>query len=161
VYGKGGTYAGYFEGIVMVTGDIQLQNADCAEEFDSSTADGIEPGTVMVIDSDSTLSQSKEAYDKRVAGVVSGADNLKPGLILGKQFGKNDRLPIALIGRVYCKVDADYGSVKIGDLLTTSNTPGHAMNALDPARAFGAVIGKAMRPLEFGRGLIPILVALQ
>ena len=30
-----------------------------------------------------------------------------------------------------------------------------------PARAFGAVIGKALRTLEEGQGLIPVLVALQ
>jgi hypothetical protein len=35
------------------------------------------------------------------------------------------------------------------------------MKAADPARAFGAVIGKALAPLDGGRGLIPVLVALQ
>jgi hypothetical protein len=35
------------------------------------------------------------------------------------------------------------------------------MKATDPGRAFGAVIGKALGPLQEGRGLIPILVALQ
>jgi hypothetical protein len=46
-------------------------------------------------------------------------------------------------------------------MLTTSPTEGHAMKACDPARAFGAVIGKALRPLATGIGLIPILIALQ
>ena len=36
-----------------------------------------------------------------------------------------------------------------------------AMKAADPARAFGAVIGKALRPMREGCGLIPILVSLQ
>jgi hypothetical protein len=62
---------------------------------------------------------------------------------------------------VYCKVDAQYGSVEVGDMLTTSPTPGHAMRALDPLKAFGCVIGKALRPLESGQDLIPILVTLQ
>jgi hypothetical protein len=35
------------------------------------------------------------------------------------------------------------------------------MKATDPLRAFGAVIGKALRPKKEGKGLIPILVALQ
>ena len=65
------------------------------------------------------------------------------------------------MGKVYCKVDADYASIEVGDLLTTSSTPGHAMKADDPFKTFGAVIGKALRPLKAGRGLIPILVALQ
>ena len=47
------------------------------------------------------------------------------------------------------------------DLLTTSASPGHAMKASEPLRAFGAVIGKALRPLAEGQGLIPILIALQ
>ena len=65
-----------------------------------------------------------------------------------------------MIGKVFCKVDADAAPVDIGDLLTTSNTPGHAMKATDRERAFGAVIGKALAPLVSGRGLIPVLVAL-
>ena len=72
-----------------------------------------------------------------------------------------NRMPLALVGKVYCKVDAGHGAIEIGDLLTTSPTPGHAMKAADPMRAFGAVIGKALRPLASGTGLIPILVALQ
>jgi hypothetical protein len=35
------------------------------------------------------------------------------------------------------------------------------MKATDVSRAFGSVIGKAMRPLESGSGLVPVLVALQ
>ena len=35
------------------------------------------------------------------------------------------------------------------------------MKAGDPLLAFGAVLGKALRRLKSGRGLIPILVALQ
>jgi hypothetical protein len=62
---------------------------------------------------------------------------------------------------VYCKVDAQLSRVEVGSLLTTSSTPGHAMKATDKDRAFGAVIGKALAGLESGRGLIPILVALQ
>jgi len=58
-------------------------------------------------------------------------------------------------------VDATHSSVEVGDLLTTSSTFGHAMKATDPLRAFGAVIGKALRPFSGGTGMIPILVALQ
>lgn len=161
IHCKGGTYAGYFDGIVFVTGDIELQNADCAEEFDILDFEGIEPGTVMVIDSDETMRQSRQAQDKRVAGVVSGADDLKPGLVLGKRLGKTNRVPIALIGKVYCKADAQYGAIEIGDLLTTSPTPGHAMKVSDHLQAFGAVIGKALKPLKKGQDSIPILISLQ
>jgi hypothetical protein len=70
-------------------------------------------------------------------------------------------MPIALMGKVYCKVDAGYGAIEVGDLLTTSPFPGHAMKATDPLKSFGSVIGKALRPLEAGQSLIPILIALQ
>lgn len=55
------------------------------------------------------------------------------------------------MGKVYCKVDAGYAPVAAGDLLTSSPTPGHAMKAANPARAFGSVIGKALRPLREGQ----------
>src|SRR5262249_45894297 len=111
---------------------------------------------------DGTLYQSQRAYDKRVAGVVSGAGEFKPGIVLDKQpQSQSNRKPIALLGKVFCKVDASYAPIQVGDLLTTSDTTGHAMKANDPLKAFGAIIGKALRPLKGGQGLIPILVALQ
>jgi hypothetical protein len=148
-------------GDIEVTGDIILSNADCAEDFDIATLEIVEPGTVMVIDSEGMLRPSDRPYDKRVAGVVSGAGNYKPGLILDKQKSSTNRMPIGLMGKVYCKVDASYGSIEVGDLLTTSPTAGHAMRTDDPMKAFGAVIGKALGSLASGEGLIPILIALQ
>jgi hypothetical protein len=82
-------------------------------------------------------------------------------MILDRQGSSENRMPIALMGKVYCKVDAQYGPIEVGDLLTTSCTAGHAMRATDPMKSFGAVIGKALRPLRAGQGLVPVLVALQ
>jgi hypothetical protein len=148
-------------GDVEVTGDIRLLNADCAEDFDVAGAEEIEPGTVMVIDEGGALKRSQQAYDKRVAGVVSGAGGLKPGIILDKEESNGGRLPVALMGKVACKVDARHSPIGVGDLLTTSSTPGYAMKADDPLRAFGAVIGKALRSLKGELGIIPVLIALQ
>jgi hypothetical protein len=142
-------------------GDIILQNADCAEDFQIDDASSVEPGTVLVIGSSSRLQVCREAYDKRVAGVVAGAGAYRPGIILGRKAGqRKTSLPVALMGRVYCKVDSSHGAINVGDLLTTSLTPGHAMKARDPMKAFGAVIGKALEPISRGVGMIPILVAL-
>lgn len=157
----GARLAGLFEGDVEVTGDIRLTNADCAEDFEIADADLAEPGTVMVLGEEGVLRQSYQAYDKCVAGVISGAGDYKPGIVLDKQSSQLNRKPIALIGKVYCKVDARYEPIEVGDLLTTAPTPGHAMKVVDPLKAFGAVIGKALRPLKAGCGLIPILIALQ
>jgi hypothetical protein len=173
IFAKGPVNAGFFDGNVTVTGDvlhnrnltvigdILLTGADCAEHFDIAGAEQIDPGTVVVIDREGALRASQGAYDKKVAGVVSGAGKYRPGLILDKQQSAGRRLPVALVGKVYCKVDARYSPIEVGDLLTTSPTPGHAMKASDPLRALGTLIGKALSDLADGQGLIPILVALQ
>lgn len=59
----------------------------------------------------------------------------------------------------HCKVDADIAPIAPGDLLTTSPTKGHAQKA-DPAKAAGAIIGKALGGLKKGKGKIPVLVTL-
>ncbi len=148
-------------GNIAVNGDIRLLNADCAEDFDICETEAVEAGTVMVLGDDGALYPSRQAYDKRVAGVVSGAGNYRPGIVLDKQETGKPRKPIALMGKVYCKVDAAFGNIEIGDLLTTSPTPGHAMKVGDTAQAFGSVIGKALRPFSGGQGLVPVLIALQ
>jgi hypothetical protein len=115
----------------------------------------------MVLDDDGQLHLSTQAYDRRVAGVVSGAGPYRPGLVLDRQQDTQDRQPIALVGKTFCKVDASLTPIRVGDLLTTSDIPGFAMAATDPIRAFGAVLGKALSSLDVGRGMIPILVTLQ
>jgi hypothetical protein len=158
----GGGAAAVFEGDVRVTGDIVLIDAaDCAEDFDVADAALSEPGTVMVLGAGGRLEACTRAYDKRVVGVVSGADGFRTGIVLDKQPGVPGRRPIALMGKVFCKVDAGFGNVEAGDLLTTSPTEGHAMRAGSAAAAFGTVIGKALQPLGQGRGMIAVLVALQ
>jgi hypothetical protein len=159
IFGKGSP-AGHFEGDVEVTGDVRLINADCAEDFDVCEAEQIQPGTVVVLGEDGALRQSHRAYDKRVAGVVSGGGDYKPAIILDRR-ASGARTPVALVGKVFCKVDAQYGSIEVGDLLTSSPTHGHAMKVLDQTQAFGSVLGKALSPAKEGRVLIPILVALQ
>jgi hypothetical protein len=143
------------------TGDIILSNADCAEDFEVEDPTGTEPGTVMVIGDESSLRVSEQEYDRRVAGVIAGGGEHGPGIVLGRGRGAVGRLPIALIGRVLCKVDAGRSGIDVGDLLTTSQMRGHAMKAADPARAVGAIIGKALGRLESGQGFIPVLVSLQ
>jgi hypothetical protein len=142
-------------------GDIILRNADCAEDFDVADEAAVEPGTVMVIAGDGRLSACSRPYDRSVAGVVSGGGDLKPGIVLGRHEGIPGRRPIALTGRVWCRVEASSAPIATGDLLTTSSLPGLAMKAVDQTRAFGAVIGKALAPLAAGQALIPVLVALQ
>ena len=142
--------------------------ADLAEPFTVSDCDPTEkpqPGMVMVIDPDRAgeLKIAREPYDRKVAGVISGANGLSPGMVMraaGNPLADGEH-PVALTGRVWCWCDASAASIQPGDLLTTSATPGHAMKAIDSSRAHGAVIGKAMTNLGDGRGLVLVLVNLQ
>jgi len=147
---------------VLLSGDVSVSGSDCAEDFEVADAEQIEPGTVVVFDREGAIRQSTEPYNKRVAGVISGAGSYRPGVILGRDSSCSEvKAPVALIGRVYCKVDADAAPIAVGDMLTSSHTPGHAMKVMDPRKGFGSVIGKALRPLKSGKSLLPILVMLQ
>lgn len=145
--------------ILEITG-----GSDLAEPFEIAGADNIEPGMVVAIDPQhpGQLRIADKAYDRTVAGCVSGANGVNPGLIMQQEGTVADgAFPVALAGRVYCWADASYGSIRPGNLLTTSDTPGHAMKATDRQQSFGAVIGKAMSALESGRGVVLVLVTLQ
>jgi hypothetical protein len=144
----------------LTANDVFLSGADCAEEFDALNVAGIEAGSVVVFDDSGRLSLSTRPYDKRVAGVISGAGAFRPGVVLDRRTTSQTRVPVALVGKVYCKVDASFGAIELGDMLTTSATEGCAKKAQDPSRAFGATIGKALMSLDAGCMLIPILVRM-
>ena len=148
-------------GNLTLAGDIILSGGDCAEDFDVDDAAGLTPGTVMCIGSDGRLRISTKAYDRQVAGIIAGAGDLHPGILLGRRQTGLAKVPVALIGRVWCKADAVAAPIDPGDLLTTASTPGHAMKASDAQGSFGAVIGKALDNLSHGKGLIRVLIALQ
>ena len=169
-------------------GQAELRGVGCAEEFELLKPAEADAGTVLVIEEDGKLRPCDQEFDRRVAGIVAGSKELVTGITLDR-LGGDTRRPVALAGKVMCKVDATNVPVEAGDLLTTSKTPGHAMKAeftilpvagnlppelaealegildqlaLTPSalRAFGATIGKALAPLKGRRGLIPVLVAL-
>lgn len=141
---------------------LQITGADVAERF--PTNDKPEPGMVMEIDPDNAgkLRVARGAYNRRVAGVVSGAGDLPVGAVLGNLTAGDNGPPIALSGRVWVMCDASERPVEIGDLLTTADLAGHAMSVRDTDRANGAMIGKSMTSLKQGeKGLVLVLVNLQ
>jgi hypothetical protein len=148
--------------VLQITG-----GSDLSEQFEvRGTATDPQPGPGMVVSIDpqqpGALTISQQAYDRRVAGIISGAGEVRPGLLMGQvELGGDDPRPVALTGRVYCWADASNGAIEPGDLLTTAGRPGHAMKVTDHARAQGAILGKAMSSLESGQGLILVLAALQ
>lgn len=143
--------------VLTITG-----GCDLAEPFLMTEAQ-IAKGSVVVIDDEhpGQLKRSTRACDTRVAGIISGANGVNTGISL-HQEGKFDQgQNVALSGRVYVQADAAFGAIKPGDLLTTSDTPGHAMKVTDHMKAQGAILGKAMSGLNDGKGFVLVLVTLQ
>lgn len=157
-------WAAYFVGKTATKTLHILGGSDLAEPFETEElSENIEPGMVMIIDDEhpGKLKPSEAAYDPRVAGIVSGAGGIEPGVTLRQEGVMDGETVIALAGRVYCKAEARSNPIKPGDLLTTSNLPGHSMKASDRGRSHGTIIGKAMTGLEKGTGLVLVLVNLQ
>jgi hypothetical protein len=170
-FGYGGLFSNTATGGVALraigkaqVGTLEITGgSDLVEGFDTVDDKTSEPGTVVVIDAANAgkLRASHEPYDRKVAGVVSGAGGVQAGLRLGQEGVLDGKTPVAMTGRVYVKCSTENGAIQAGDLLTTSATRGRAMRATDDARANGAVIGKAMSTLESGNGLVLVLVNLQ
>lgn len=149
------------QGNINASGSINAKYQDVAEWVPSQQK--LTGGTVVILDPDKSnqVIASSESYDTRVAGVVS--DN--PGVILGE--GGEGKVKVATTGRVRVKVDASRGAIKIGDLLVTSDIEGVAMKSV-PVNVGGVMfnrpgtlIGKALEPLEKGKGEILVLLSLQ
>ena len=144
-----------------------LGGSDVAEPYNVAAAGDVKalPGMLVVIDGEKVgqMRVASRAYDTSVAGIISGANGIRPGITLTQKGTIADgALPVASIGRVWCWCDADAnGAITAGDMLTSSDTPGHAMRATDHQRRDGAVIGKAMSSLKSGKGLVLVLVSLK
>jgi hypothetical protein len=148
-------------GNVTITGTINAKYQDVAEWVPSS--ERLAAGTIVVLDSTKSnqVTSSSVSYDTRVAGVVSE----QPGIALGEKG--DGKVLVATTGRVRVKVDATKSPIHIGDLLVTSDVPGMAMKS-EPImiggrqiHAPGTLIGKALEPLEKGKGEILVLLSLQ
>lgn len=143
---------------------LEVTGADLAERFPVSDETNPEPGTVMAIDASNAgkLCVSKGAHNRRVAGIVSGANDLPAGAIMGHTSKEMEDAPaIALTGRVWVKCDKSNGAIEPGDLLTTSEQAGHAMKVTNHVAAQGSIIGKAMTALDSDNGMVLVLVSLQ
>jgi len=145
----------------ITANNIVAKYQDVAEWVPSS--EQLPAGTVVVLDSTKSnqVTSSSVGYDTRVAGVVSE----QPGIALGEK--SDNKVLVATTGRVKVKVDASKGAIHIGDLLVTSDIPSVAMKS-EPVNLGGVqihrpgtLIGKALEPLEKGKGEILVLLSLQ
>lgn len=157
----------HVNGNIIATGSITGATVlgavyqDLAEWVPASS--DMTPGTVVVLNLEKTneVMPSGRSYDTAVAGVVSAS----PGIILG--VGGDTKEQIATTGRVKVRVDARKASVRVGDLLVTSDTPGTAMRSAPMdvnGRQFhqpGTIIGKALEPLDGDVAEILVLLSMQ
>src|SRR6267378_2142993 len=152
------------DGTVFANGGFRPHGADFAEAMlVSGDRARYAPGDLLVIDVSGRrrLTLSQTSYSSLVAGIYS----TKPGVV-ASQHGVGDpvsasEVPLAIVGIVPCKVTAENGPIASGDLLVTSSTPGHAMKGTDRGRMLGAVVGKALEPMQKETGVIQVLVTLQ
>ncbi len=159
-----------FNGNIWVSNNLSTASitirggSDLAEPFKITPGkDDAPEGSVMVIDEENPgrLKTSSLPYDTRVAGILSGANGVHPGISMQQEGALEGGRNVALTGRVYVQADASNGPIKPGDLLTTSSAPGRAMKVTDHVRAQGAILGKAMSSLSEGNGMVLVLVTLQ
>ncbi|MBK8503331.1 MAG: hypothetical protein IPL46_14605 [Saprospiraceae bacterium] len=150
----------------IITDEIEIQGgSDLAELFEiTGLSEKIKPGMLVSLDPTAAgkLRQTQSSYDPFIAGVVSGANGIKPGILMGQHgtIAHGEEL-VTISGRTYITCNTTGGSIRIGDLLTSSNVPGEAMRAGKMRKARGAIIGKAMSNLEEGEGYVLVLVNLQ
>jgi hypothetical protein len=150
-------------GNVRASGAFFAGGSDYAESVSTVVAGAhYEPGDVLTIDANlaSRFTVSGTPYSTSVAGVYS----TKPGL-LGSTHPLTEagaaEIPLAIHGIVPCKVSAENGPVRPGDLLVSAATAGYAMKGTDRNRMLGAVLGKSLAAVDHGTAIVPILVTLQ
>ena len=149
----------------VVTDELQINGgADLAEMFDISAGHyEVEPGMLVSLDPNEPgkLRVTDQAFDRKIAGIVAGANGIKPGILMGQDgteaFG--DQL-VTLNGRTYVKANDLGGVIKVGDFLTSSPVAGEAMRVKNIKKARGSMIGKAMSETD-KNGFVLVLVSLQ
>lgn len=133
-------------------------SADIAEHID--VAETVEPGDVVEIDPQNPMQYHKMrfTYSHLVVGVIS----TNPGIVMANTLGNSDKRPtLALVGRIPVKVVAENGPIQIGDLLTTSSTPGYAMRCKSRQDCKEAILGKALEVSQTQKGKILMLITLR
>ena len=136
-------YATTFDGIAT-----KARYADLAENYSADTE--YEPGTVIILGGAKEITTTTTKGDTKVIGVVSE----KPAYLMNSDLTGEFVTPVALTGRVPCKV---IGKTQPGDILVSSAIAGYAIVNNNPE--VGTVIGKAMETKDTTeRGTIEIVV---
>ena len=130
---------------------VEATYADLAERYEADAE--YESGTVVIFGGEKEITVTDVNTDYRVAGVIS----TDPGLKLNSSAGDDKTHPyLALRGRVPCKV---IGPVAKGDLLVTSDTPGHARSVGGNLTTAGSVFAKSLtQDMSEGAKVIEVVI---
>jgi hypothetical protein len=151
----------------VITSELQIKGgSDLAEHFDIAIDEEAEAKSGMLVSIDTKtegkLCLTNQPSDTKIVGVISGANGIKPGMLMGQEgsiaFGK---YPIALAGRVYVLATNEAGEINAGDFLTSSSKKGYAKKVTNINKSQGAIIGKAMGKVNPDNGYVLVLINLQ
>jgi hypothetical protein len=150
----------------IITDEIEIKGgSDLAELFDVNANEfsKVTPGLIVSIDPDNPgqLKISNAVNDRLVVGVLSGANGIEPGMLMGQEgtiaYGAH---PVSLSGRAYVKANDSNGQINPGDFVCSSSLPGEAMRVTDIGLSQGSILGKAMTGIDKD-GYVLLLINLQ
>ena len=148
------------------TDELQINGgSDFSENFEVIKTNNIEPQAGMIVSIDPNhngkLALSNCAHDKKIVGIISGANGVNPGIYMSQSETIADGdYPVALTGRVYVKSNELGGKIIPGCFLTSSSVCGEAMRAKSLRKSKGSIIGKALSSVD-KNGFVLVLVNLQ
>ncbi len=151
----------------IITRELQINGgSDLAEHFSVNKYNSTEvkPGMLVSIDenNEGKLKITDAANDKKIVGIISGANGIKAGMLMSQQGTIADgEYPVALAGRVYVLTNKEGGEINAGDFLTSSSVKGVAKKVTNFTDTQGAIIGKAMGKADPKTGYVLVLVNLQ
>jgi len=151
-----------FDGMIDIqnTKDTKDFPVNIVEYFVVNETEFISPGDILMTSEEGQciLEKSHLEYNKTVIGIVSG----NPVIKINNAGTKEKVYPVALGGKVFCKVDARLNPINPGDLIVSSSTPGCGMKGtVDSFDKIGTVLGKALDSIQEGIGIIPIYIMPQ
>lgn len=124
--------------------------ADLAEKYIADKE--YDPGTLIKIGGDAEITETTSQGEKDVFGVIS----TQPAFLMNAEA---DGLPVALTGKVPCKVD---GPVAKGERLISSNRAGYAQGIGSRAYDCQEVFGRALQAHDgSGPGIIMAIVGIK
>ncbi|OIO88291.1 MAG: hypothetical protein AUK03_16590 [Anaerolineae bacterium CG2_30_64_16] len=161
-------------GNVFADGTYTSPAADFAELLPA--VEGLEPGDVLTVGPDGRVNLANADNVLAIIGVYS----TNPAFLGGKSFddaqdksairNPQSEIPVAIIGVVPVKVNAENGPIRPNDPLTVSKTAsGHAAKAIplftldggEAVYAGGTIVGRALEGLDSGTGVIRVLLQLR